>query len=198
MTRPRSLPACALLVVLAAGCGMSAQSGPQVLDLPVGSASLPLDRPVDPAPDQAEVSATAYFATDSDELVPVVRRVPSVGGPGAQLAAVVSSLVEGPTDAEAEAGLRSAVPPTTSILAATIDGGIATIDLSATFASIGGPEELLAVGQFALTATTFPGVRALRLRLDGTPIDIPLPDGALTEGAVTLRQFSALLESSGR
>ena len=187
----------ATLLVGATACGIAPQDSPQSLDPPteVSSAGTDASGPATSA-EQAELPATVYLVSDADTLVAVVRPIPADGAAGEQLAAALTSLIDGPSDEDAAAGLRSAVPPTTSVRAVVIDGSVATIDLSSDFASIGGPDELLAVGQFALTATTFPGVRAVRLRLEGEPIDIPLPDGALTDGPVTLGQFSALLGSA--
>lgn len=185
-----------LLLVVVAGCGIGPQESPQTLRAPADtpSAALEPSDPTTPA-EQTELRATVYLVTDTDDLVAVVRPVTVDGGADEQLAAVLGSLIEGPSDADADTGLRSAVPPTASVLSAVIEDEVATIDLSSEFASIGGPDELLAVGQFGLTATTFPGVRAVTFRLEGAPIDIPLPDGALTDDPVTLGQFSALLES---
>ena len=182
------------LLVGASACSIAPQDSPQTLEAPTDVSSVGLD-PAGPATsaEQAELRATVYLVTDADALVAVVRPLPVDGEANEQLAAVVESLIDGPSDADA--GLRSAVPPTTSVRSVVVDGSVATIDLSSDFASIGGPEELLAVAQLGLTATTFPGVRAVRLRLEGSPIEIPLPDGALTDEPVTLGQFSPLLES---
>ncbi len=184
----------AALLVGASACSIAPQDSPQALDPPTDVSSAGTD-PSGPATsaEQAELRATVYLVSDTDLLVSVVRPIPVDGAADEQLAAVLASVVDGPSDDDADEGLRSAVPPTTSVRSVVIDGSVATVDLSSDFASIGGPEELLAVGQFVLTATTFPGVRALQLRLEGAPIDIPLPDGALTDEPVTLGQFSALL-----
>lgn len=182
------------LLVGASSCSIAPQEGPHAIDPPseVPSAGADPSGPATSA-DQVELRATVYLVTDADDLVAVVRPIAVDGGADDELAAVLASLIDGPSDEDVEAGMRSAVPPTTSIRSVVLDGSVATIDLSADFAAIGGPEELLAVGQFGLTATTFPGIRAMRLRLEGEPIDIPLPDGALTDDPVTLGQFSALL-----
>lgn len=186
----------AALLVGASACSIAPQDSPQALDPPTDVSSPGTDQsgPATSA-ERVELRATVYLVSDADALVAVVRPIPVDGAADEQLAAVLASVVDGPSDDDAGEGLRSAVPPTTSVRSVVVDGSVATVDLSSDFASIGGPEELLAVGQFVLTATTFPGVRALQLRLEGAPIDIPLPDGALTDEPVTLGQFSALLGS---
>lgn len=191
----RVVALCALLVASGA-CSIAPQDSPQTLRPPADAPAAGLD-PSGPgtSAEQVDVRATVYFVTDTDELVAVARQIPVAGDAGEQLGAVLASLIDGPSDDDTDAGLRSAVPPTTSVRSVVVDESVATIDLSSDFASIGGPDELLAVGQFGLTATTFPGVRAVRLRLEGAPIDIPLPDGALTDEPVTLGQFSSLLQS---
>lgn len=193
----RRLPVGALAVSLAvvvAACSVEPQSTPQVIDLSARELDVSIGSETEGADGATPTirTATVYLVDEDDLLVPVAREVRST--PEQELTAVVRALVDGPTDDEADSGLRSAVPPATTVLSASLDGTTVTVDLSASFASIGGTAELLAVGQLAVTATTFPGARAVRLRLDGTPIDLPLPNGALTDQAVTLRQFSALLD----
>lgn len=184
-----------LAAVTAAACSLGPQEEPRLLDLPAADQELPIGGGADAdLTDTVAFIATIYLVADNDRLVPVAREITSDRGRDGQMRAVLRALVDGPTDAEADSGLRSAVPPATEVLDSSTAGTTVTIDLSSSFASIGGQSELLAVGQLVVTATTFPGVQALNLRLDGTPIDVPLPNGALTDQAVTLRQFSTLLD----
>lgn len=185
-----------LAVLTVAACRIGPQSEPRLLDLPVRDQDLPIGTEIGPGTgtELVDLTATIYLVDENNQLIPVVRDVTSTSGPDDQLTAVFRSLVDGPTDEEADSGLRSAVPPATVVIGASMAGTTVTLDLSPSFALIGGQAELLAVGQFVVTATTFPGAQSMRLRLDGTPVDVPLPDGALTDQAVTLRQFSALFD----
>ncbi len=193
----------AVVAAAVTSCSLGPQAEPRLLDLPARDQELPVrtetetddgDDGDDDGDDTIEFTATIYLIADNDRLVPAARAISSGGGRDDQIAAVFQALVDGPTDDEADTGLRSAVPPVTRVLDSSTDGTTVTLDLSASFGSIGGQAELLAVGQLVVTATTFPGVQAVNLRLDGTPIDVPLPDGALSDQPVTLRQFSVLLD----
>ncbi len=176
-------------------CSLGPQSEPRLLDLPGRDQELPIgtEGGADIS-DLVAFTATIYLVADNNQLVPMAREITSIPGRDQQLDAVFRAVVDGPTDEEAARGLRSAVPPATIVLDSVTAGTTVTLDLSASFASIGGQAELLAVGQLVVTGTTFPGVQAMSLRLDGAPVDVPLPSGALTDQLLTLRQFSALLD----
>ena len=193
--RVSRLSAVAIVLLALPTCGIGADDGPRDLDVAVVQEDVPLGS-VDPGSTTSQAGSlltTAHFVSQYGDLIPVPRQL----GPGAasdQLAELTELLIEGPTAAEAQLGLRSAVPATTEILDVDLDDGAATVDISSSFASVGGRDEILAVGQLALSVLTFPGVRALVVQLEGRPIDVPLPDGALTAEPVTLGQFAMLLE----
>ncbi len=100
-------------------------------------------------------------------LVPVTRAVPSTR---AVATAAVRELLAGP--ARDEAGLLTMIPAGSQLLGITIDGSVATIDLTGTFESGGGSASMLGrLAQLVYTATQFPTVDAVRLRLDGKPVE---------------------------
>lgn len=182
----------AVLFLLVGGCGIQADGSPRAIDTDIEERTLPIDRSERvPA---VEIATSIYLVTDAGRLRPTARQVRVSPRPPTHLASVLDALISGPTEAEAEEGLRSAVPSTTQVLAVTVDGDTAVVDLSEEFASIGGERELLAVGQLVLTVTTFPGVRQVRLQLSGRPTPLPLPDGSLTEGPVALSDYADLLD----
>ena len=92
-----------LLLVVGTGCGIGPQESPQTLRAPADtpSAALEPSDPITPA-EQTELRATVYLVTDTDDLVAVVRPVAVDGGADEQLAAVLGSLIEGPSDADAD------------------------------------------------------------------------------------------------
>lgn len=184
----------ALLVLAVGACTIGPQDEPAPLDVSIDDDALPLEVDVEGDGPLVDFSSSVYLISSDGELVPVTRDLASAPSVVARLRAVFDALADGPTDAEVESGLRSAIPATTDVLGVSFAGGTVTVDLSTSFTSIGGPTELRAVGQLVLTGTTFPGARDLVLRLDGVPTAIPLPDGALTDQPVSLRQFSDLLE----
>jgi germination protein M len=100
-------------------------------------------------------------------LVPVTRSVPSTR---AVATAAVRELLAGP--APAEAGLLTMIPAGSQLLGIAIDGSVATVDLTGTFESGGGSASMLGrLAQLVYTATQFSTVDAVRLRLDGQPVE---------------------------
>ncbi len=69
----------------------------------------------------------------------------------------------------------------------------AVVDVSRQFAEIGGEEEILAIAQIVLTLTV-KSVDRVSIELEGTPVAIPLPDGALATAPVGFSDYAALIE----
>jgi hypothetical protein len=115
--------------------------------------------------------------------------------------ASIQALIDGPTEEEQAAGLASAVPGGTEFLGLTIDDvtGVATLDLSAVFAApLPTPEATppadvaptarARLAQVVYTLTQFPTVAAVRLSLDGQPVETFDPDGEGGEAATDLSE----------
>lgn len=188
MSPSRALGALMLaLSVLGGACAIEADAEPRVVDLSIPPSPLDLV-----APSPTETPATVYLISSSGELVGLRREV-APGSAGTQLRNSLEQLIAGPTDAEAEGGVRTAVPVTTQILDVVVVDGTASVDFSSDFLSIGGASEILAIGQIVVTATTQPGVQHLSLLVEGEAVAIPLPNGALSEDPVELGQYASLL-----
>ena len=100
-------------------------------------------------------------------LVPVLRTVPATR---AVATAAVRELLAGP--ASDEQGLLTMIPAGSQLLGITIDGSVATVDLTGAFESGGGSASMFGrLAQLVYTATQFPTVDAVRLRLDGQPVE---------------------------
>jgi hypothetical protein len=169
--------------VLAAGCGGSGavdvgpapgQNGSAGPLTPGSSGSTEVTAPTTvPSRMRLEV----WFER-SGKLWPVARSVrltPAVVG------AAVSRLLAGPTRAEAAAGAGSAVPAGTQLLGISLHGGVATVDVTSEFEGGGAARERLSLAQLVYSVTQFPTVHALRLHLDGQPVNafadgLVLPD----------------------
>ncbi len=167
-------------VVLLAGCGIPLQAEPEALDIEIRPVSLP------PPADVVGPTPSTIYLVGQGGLEPVAREPVD----GAE--ATVRLLLEGPTLPEERDGLRSAIPANTEVLGVEQIGGVAVVDLSAAFANIGGSEEILAVGQVVLTLSSGRRDR-VRIHLDGSPVAIPLPNGALTTDPVTFADYRTLL-----
>ncbi|HLI72741.1 MAG TPA: GerMN domain-containing protein [Acidimicrobiales bacterium] len=139
-------------------------------------------------PSPIEVPVTIFLMGADGHVVPRQRDVP-VSAP--DLFTVMGALVLGPTDAEAASGLLSAIPAQTTVLGATISGGVATVNLGTTFGQLVGPPQIQAVAQVVFTASAVPGVTGVMFQLDGQPVEVPVASGAQVPVANT-SQFTSL------
>src|SRR4051794_18131197 len=126
-----------------------------------------------PTPAASAAAATtvvrAYFWLDGSEgsagILAVLRDVPSTK---AVATAAVNALLEGPSTGEAARSISSLVPDGTQLLGLTIDGGVATIDLSSEFASGGGTQAYQTrLAQVVYTLTQFPTVKGVNVQIEG-------------------------------
>lgn len=140
------------------------------------------------APSESPTATTAVrvylFQPDPSggdaHLVPVTRTVPATR---AVATAAVRELLSGP--APDETGLLTMIPAGSQLLGITIDGSVATVDLTGTFESGGGSASMLGrLAQLVYTATQFPTVDAVRLRLDGKPVDSIGGEGVIVGAGV--------------
>jgi germination protein M len=84
----------------------------------------------------------------------------------------VRALVDAPvSDIERSLGFISAVPSGTELHSVTVDGSVATVDLSAPFAyGLGLFAEQARAAQIVFTVTQFAPIDHVRFRIDGTPL----------------------------
>ena len=153
------------VLVLSAACGDGdQQSGPTPRPSPPSATvtATPIATPT-----QAPVTSTvAVYFVKAEKMAPAQR---SASGSGVG-AAAVRALLAGPTAAEQQTGMTSAVPAGTRLRSLTISRGLAVVDLSGAFASGGGSFSMGArMAQLVTTLTQFPTVSQVRLWLDGTP-----------------------------
>jgi germination protein M len=132
----------------------------------IGPTAAPIASPV------ATTTVRVYFfqpdpAGGDAHLVPVLRTVPATR---AVATAAVRELLAGPRSDER--GFLTMIPAGSQLLGITIDGSVATVDLTGAFESGGGSASMFGrLAQLVFTATQFPTVDAVRLRLDGQPVD---------------------------
>jgi len=161
--------------------GTSAPSDP-------GSTAEPGATPT-PATGTTVVRVYLFMPDDRGEpgLVAVLREVPRTL---AVATAAMELLLDGPTASEADAGLVSAVPRGTSLLGISIDGGVASVDLTREYASGGGTESMLGrLAQVVYTLTQFPTVDSVRFQLDGRPTSVFGGEGITLDGPVGRPDF---------
>jgi hypothetical protein len=130
----------------------------------------------------------AYFIlgsfVDNAGLVPVLRQVPKTKAVGA---AAIEELLKGPNDAElgARPAMYTTIPDNTRFLGLTIDGGVATVNLSKEFESGGGSASVLGrLAQVVYTLTQFPTVKSVRFQLDGEDVTVFSGQGVVLDQPV--------------
>jgi germination protein M len=201
MNRILSLVAAGLLL---AACGGSTGDLGSVATPPPSeepSIELPSDEPTpgqsagpSQAPSQTPGSSTetttirAYFFlgsfVDNAGLVPVLREIPKTPAVGA---AAMAALIAGPMGDELEGrpAMYTTIPDGTRFLGLTIDGGVATVNLSKEFDTGGGSASVLGrLAQVVYTLTQFPTVKSVQFELDGEPATVFSGEGVLVDRPV--------------
>ncbi|MGB2876202.1 MAG: GerMN domain-containing protein [Gaiellaceae bacterium] len=113
--------------------------------------------------------------------------------PGVATAAV-TKLLAGPTRTERAAGLISDIPAGTRLLGISIHHGVATVDLTSEYQAGGSSRSLqVRLGQVVYTLTQFPTVKAVRFRLDGTPVNVFSSQGIVLDHPVGRNDYANLL-----
>ena len=182
-----------LVALLAAGCGVRTDEGPRRLavdEVPYGL--------LEAAPATTTTTALGPLVTvpvyflRGDRLVPVSRPVsqpPTVGK-------AIDALLNGPREDEASGGLRTSVNPSTQLLLARVEDGVARLDLSSEFAQGPVQRQIPSLAQMIFTATAVPGVHAVRFTIEGEPVEVPTPDGNVAVGALGRDAFRAYAPAS--
>lgn len=133
-------------------------------------------------------SIAVYFLRDG-KIAPVRREIPATLDPER---AALRKLLEGPTDDEAADGLVSAIPAGTKLLGLSLDGGVATVDLSGTFDDGGGSASMLGrVAQVVATLTRVQGVKRVGFKLDGESVTAIGGEGVVVDPPIGRRAIEA-------
>ena len=200
-----------VLAVLVAACGAGADIGdaggvttttpptttspsttvPTTTQPPGGATTSTTTPPSTTVPPQETRFVDVYFVKDGRYATSIARAVPATTDVAAN---AIRALIAGPTAAEAEAGLASAVPTDTLLLGIAIHDGLATIDLSREFEAGGGTFGMIArLGQVVYTLTQFPTIDRVEFRLDGEPVTVFSSEGLLLEEPVSRADYLAAL-----
>ena len=178
----------AVVAGLLAGCGVPVEGEPRTVEPPRGPfAAAGSPTPV-PPPEAGTVAQPLYFVR-GDRLVAVLRRVRTVP----TVPEHVADLVAGPTRAEADAGLASALGGNTVIAAVRLEGTRAVVELDDPPEGGGRSDEVLAVGQVVCTLTARADVATVSFRHEGQPLGVPRSDGSLSQAPLTVADYAALV-----
>jgi hypothetical protein len=194
----RARCAAVLLTIAAAtaACGVPTGDVPATIpasDVPFGLLSTTPSSPA-ATPSSPQFDQPLVFLLDAGgRLVPRGRTLP--GEPlKEELGDLLGDLAAGATSGEQRDQLSTALPPEVRLTVADFDGGTATIDIVGS-TDLSGRSSRLAVGQIVLTATSLPGVDAVRLRRNGEPVEAPLPGGQLTTEPLTAADYGLFTQA---
>jgi spore germination protein GerM len=144
--------------------------------------------PTQPAAGET-LTLSVYFMRD-EKVATAHREVPHTLEVAA---AAMRALLAGPTDAEAAAGLTTAIPEGTEYLATAIEGTVATVNLTGEFETGGGSASMAArLAQVVYTLTQFPTIESVRFALDGEPVDVFGGEGIVLDEPVGRADFEEL------
>ena len=175
--RPRLLLGFLTAAIALSGCGLPADDSPAQLEVPAGVFPEP-EVPQDPATEAERPPSSlhaVYFLRDG-LLVELQRRLAAP----VFLDAPLNDLLAGPTLAEAENGLESAIPAGTEVVDVQLSrNNVVSIHLNEVFFEVEGAQRVRAVAQLVLTASALArDTQGVLFFLDGAAQS--LPDGAGT------------------
>ena len=178
------------LAALAAGCALPTQGSPSAIP----NSRVPFHL-LDPHPPEttttqpkapAYVSVKVYFinANANEALTPTDRFVTAP----AQLPAIITVLVLGPSSGESAAGLTTAIPSDVTVLsAAETSPNVVTVNFNTAFSQIAGTATEQAVAQVVTTVVNEIGLgTGVVFEINGTHTSVPIANGSLVAGPVYL------------
>jgi spore germination protein GerM len=176
----------ALVGVLGA-CGVQGDDHPRK----VASQDVPFDllaSGTQSAPAQADqgVGRTLWFVDNSGFLARGQRQLAMPVTPSD----ILTALLQGVTDAEANNGLRSNIPSGTKLLG--VDGpseDLVTVNLSGEILTVSREQQRLALAQVVYTVTGLPNVDRVLFEFDGKPTQVPGRGDELTADPLTRDDF---------
>jgi germination protein M len=181
---PALVAALAALAVAAAGCGADGEGMSSPPEAGETGTAANENATTEPAPPRRY---RVWFARE-DALAPV-----SIDGEAREdvAAAALELLLAGPPTGE---GLDTAIPAGTRLLGIDLDGGLATVDLSAEFESGGGSRSMFVrLAQVVFTVTEFETIERVRFRLDGRPVEVFSAEGIVLDDPVGRKDYEELL-----
>jgi hypothetical protein len=105
-------------------------------------------------------------------------------------------LLSGPSQSELDTRIVTAIPTGTELLSTRRSGTTLFIDITDQITELTGEALTLAVAQIVFTASELPGVRAVRLRINGQEQAWPRGDGQSRLGDLRVFDYPGFAESS--
>jgi spore germination protein GerM len=179
-----------LLAAFGAGCALPTQGSPSAIPashVPFNllEPHLPTTTTTQPNP-SSYISVKVYFLNaNANYALTATNRL--VSAP-AQLPAVITVLVAGPSSSESAGGLTTAIPPDVAVLSAgETSSGVVTVNFNTAFAQITGTALQQAVAQVVTTVVNNTSIgTGVVFEINGTHTSVPIANGALVAGPVYL------------
>ncbi len=135
------------------------------------------------------MTVNVYYTRD-EKICAAARVVPKTQQVGT---AAMKALLEGPTAKEKAAGVFDAIPEGTTFLGLDVEDGVATVDLSAEYASGGGTLSMaMRLAQVVFTLTQFSTVEGVNFMLDGKPVEVFSGEGIILDHPVDRSDYEEL------
>jgi spore germination protein GerM len=167
-------------------CGIGVDGSPR--DISADRQS-DLENPSAPDGETATGDSLVYLVRESSSGDPTVIKAVHRDA-NATAAAIMGSLLAGPTATEQSARLSTAIPPGTRLLGVQfVDQGVLAVDLSEEILSATGDALVDAVAQIVLSMTQVDRVEKVALLVDGQAQQWPRGDGVVVSGPLTEYDF---------
>ena len=173
-------------VLWLAGCGVPAQSEPHAVDLPRQPMSTPSPAPVSTTGEVAEVLCLLR----GNRLQDTVRRLDRMPTVQNQL----EQLMAGPTQAEREQGLTSALGGMILTDRSPLGSRDVTVQVAEAHEDTARSDENLAYGQVVCTLTARADVDAVVFTRDDERLEVPRGDGSLSSQPLRARDYAELID----
>ena len=187
----RSMTSAVMFAAIVAGCSFGPESQPQMI--PESQ-----QQNVDEATSSNEVGVgfgRVYLqrseSTGGSVLTGVQRNISS------DPLNIVQVLLSGPTKAEQDVGLRSAIPASTEVLSARyIATDLVKVDLTEEIFKATGDDLVSSVAQIVLTLADISGIERVIIVVNGQVNEWPKGDGSLTSQPLTAYDFPGRASST--
>lgn len=182
MIRPIRFLLLAAMTLVAAGCGISSDSGPRDISGDRQAQLAEVGRPNTETP----AGGSRIFLVDASSAQnPVVRAV--ARNVPSEPEDLINSLLQGPTVSERAQRLRTAIPAGTTLHEVRYESrGLITVDLSANILDASGDSLVAAVSQIVYTLGEFDNIEGVWLHVDGQRRQWPTGNGTLTSAPLTV------------
>jgi hypothetical protein len=174
-----------LACALVAGCGVPVDDEPRVLDR--AAAPFRVFATLEPPQPEGEVQAELFLVLNG-QIQSVQRQVPRPGSPQQ----VLRQLIDGPTKAESESGLSSALPVGLTLQELQVTDRTAVVTLDGLDEQVR-TDQVVAFAQIVATLDALPQIDGVRFRRRDADLPVPTGDGQLTDDPVDRQDYAELL-----